>query len=617
MAKDEATFTVRLTDKVRGPASRAAKAVKGLANRFADSIQKTRAGAAATRVLGRAHGALSKRTEGLRKVFGKAGAVTARMRKALPGVARSAGKVSKRFLESTESGSKLTKLFKGGLMLGAAAAIGMLASKVAGLAQDIVGATVDAARLGEKMEFALGKANKNWGGANQMEHASLVARRLGLDLDETRSRYRDLASANVDTRTIDDFLKLGADLKAMGEGESIDGLIKSIGSIRTKGKFDAGGLRKVMGAGIEGEHIEAAFAKDLGVDAVNLEQALGKGIDADRAIGIIRDALLKKVGGAKPGDIGEEFANTTLDGLLNRIDAEKANLIAEVSKGIGDPAKKALGDALGKWVEFMSSDEGKKTIGDITRSLGIAVDLAVEFGKAFGDEFIEMMKPLGSLFGELSGNGEEATSVVRTLGKGLAWVAGSAVYLVGAIGAGLGAIAYLGVKVQEGIQWLGKVGWGLAKDLVNGLVEGIKSAAMAPVEAIKDMGKAVVGAWDSLFKSHSPSRLMMGKSDDIADGLTEQMRRREASVARAGARLGAANVGGIESTLDVGPVTSFAAPAEASSVNVGGGGFGPIRYSQTIQVDGAGADAEQVARIAARESRRETEAFFRELAMGT
>ena len=59
--------------------------------------------------------------------------------------------------------------------------------------------------------------------------------------------------------------------------------------------------------------------------------------------------------------------------------------------------------------------------------------------------------------------------------------------------------------------------WG--KDIVMGLVEGIKNVAMAPVRAMQDIAEGIGGAVVGFFGNRSPSTLMMKYGKEISEGL--------------------------------------------------------------------------------------------------
>lgn len=58
------------------------------------------------------------------------------------------------------------------------------------------------------------------------------------------------------------------------------------------------------------------------------------------------------------------------------------------------------------------------------------------------------------------------------------------------------------------------------RDLINGLVNGIKSMAMAPINAVKSIASGVTSAVKSIFGIKSPSKVFKGFGENIVQGLS-------------------------------------------------------------------------------------------------
>jgi hypothetical protein len=57
------------------------------------------------------------------------------------------------------------------------------------------------------------------------------------------------------------------------------------------------------------------------------------------------------------------------------------------------------------------------------------------------------------------------------------------------------------------------------RDIINGLVNGIKSMAMAPINAVKSIASGIKNAFTGLFKIGSPSKVFAGFGKNIVEGL--------------------------------------------------------------------------------------------------
>jgi len=57
------------------------------------------------------------------------------------------------------------------------------------------------------------------------------------------------------------------------------------------------------------------------------------------------------------------------------------------------------------------------------------------------------------------------------------------------------------------------------RDIINGLVNGIKSMAMAPINAVKGIASGITNAFKGLFKIGSPSKVFAGFGKNLVEGL--------------------------------------------------------------------------------------------------
>lgn len=127
----------------------------------------------------------------------------------------------------------------------------------------------------------------------------------------------------------------------------------------------------------------------------------------------------------------------------------------------------------------------------------------------------------------------------------------------------------------------------LGADMVDGLVNGIKTKLGEAVKAVSELGEAVAGKFKSALGIHSPSRVFMGFGENIAQG----------------AAIGIVRSAGLASKAAAGMASDTAAAAAAQRINAGRAGAGAagaaasgaggmtIHFSPTIQVQGGAAEA--------------------------
>jgi phage-related protein len=115
----------------------------------------------------------------------------------------------------------------------------------------------------------------------------------------------------------------------------------------------------------------------------------------------------------------------------------------------------------------------------------------------------------------------------------------------------------------------------MGKDIITGLVNGIISNAMAPINAVKNVATNLVNTFKSFFKIGSPSKLFAGYGKNIVEGLS----------------------GGIDNAqqLAISSLNSMSARLASPSFNfAGAGGGAPVNV--TINA-GVGTDPYELGRV--------------------
>lgn len=589
---DTAKFTVKLFDKVSKPARSAEKAL----GRFRDAAGKMRA------ANGRALGG-----GGKGGMFGGLGGAL--------------------------------DVFKGNLLTAAA-------TKVAGLAADVAGATAELVTFGQNSRLAFANLSKYGAPAEAMfDHSRALAKRFGLDVIDTTKQYKKFLALQFTPKDIDGLIRMGADLRALGtDAEGVQGVFMALGQIKGKGRFQGEEMLQLAERGISTVLVQEEIGKLLGGKSTDQVQKLQQGgkITADVALKAIENAINRKLGQGKLGESGAKFADQTIEGMLGRIKSIGQDAGVSMVDRITAPVTKLISGGLGKLETFLASPAGAAAIDKIATALGHAAeftaDLAKGFGSAFGAGFEKNIKPMMEAF-SLFGDGD---STAKSLGKALGEVASFSLGAVlglaalgGAVSTLLGPVWAIGKAIVSGLidplakiaadifMWisdvvsvlgdsektLGDKAWELAKSLMSGFANGIGALISLPIDAIKSVGSSVVDALKDVLDIHSPSRVTRAIGANVARGLAVGADSQSGSVAASGERMAGAQLRG----LDYGPaMSSLSRPA-----SIDGGGFGsaPITVHLTTEVNGVGGDPEEVGRIAARESRRELESFFRQLAL--
>lgn len=102
-----------------------------------------------------------------------------------------------------------------------------------------------------------------------------------------------------------------------------------------------------------------------------------------------------------------------------------------------------------------------------------------------------------------------ATEIVLRLSEGLSGIVDAAVEAIRSFGTALSA--GMASLAQSAIQW--------GKDIVQGIIDGVKQMASGLKDTVTNMASDAANAVKGFFQIRSPSRLMMGYGQNIAEGL--------------------------------------------------------------------------------------------------
>lgn len=662
---DQANFTVRLIDKVSSPAKSAEKALGRVREANGRFVKQSDA---AEKAIGRrrtANGRFVKSTTSVTKATGKQVGILGRLRTTLGKLSRrsppstggrftdKSGRLREadgRFVGSGGRGGGLL----GGLGFGGGALDvlkGNLLTAAVGKMVDLATATARAgwefATFGQNARLGFSNLTKHGAQPEQLfEHARELAKRFGLDVFDTSKQYQKFLALQFTPKAIDGLIKMGADLRALGtDAEGVQGVFTAIGQIKGKGRVQGEELLQLAERNISTAVVQEEIGKLLGgktqADVQKLMQA-GK-VSADVGLKAIESTINRKLQQNRLGESGAKFADQTIDGLVGRFKAYfQSSGITAFDKAAA-PITKVLGKTFDKLVAFLDSPRGADLINQIAGSIERMAAAAAEMGGDFATKFIEadwkaIGKDILDIADGLISAARAAGELAKTLGFGgpesetqaeepkltqdhasvLGFAAAGAATgaVVGSIIPGIGTVAGAAVGGLAGasLALLENVGVDAGIAVSNGLASGrVTDEAYAAGVAIGDNVDA--GTRDALG-IHSPSRVAMADGRQVARGLALGMRRGARDVDAANDYLvGRVGTGGFgpDSFASVGPqMASLNVPAVDSA---GGGGSNRINMPIHIEVSGASGNAEEIGRVAARETRREIESFFRQLAM--
>ncbi len=589
---DSAQFTVKLTDKITGPARKMRNSLKKL-------------GGSLKNVFGR------KQT----KLVKQSGREFDRASKTLRSSARRLGDARGSFVRER---GRLSKIAGKGIGIGSLVAGNLATQGVNAIGRVAVGAgkaVLSMAEFGESARLAFTRLAK-FGAVPEKIFRNVrdLSVEFGLDLRKTTKAYQTFLALQFNPDQADTLIKLGADLRVLGNSaEDIEGVFRAISQIKAKGRLQADELLQLSERKISGKVVKEELAKKLGVseqEVVKLQEA-GK-IDADTAIFAIEKAINRKLGG-KTGEAGKQFAEKTIAGMRARMKAGATDVALDLTDSLAPAFNRIAGKLSKKLFKFVESKEGKKFLKDLgtdIEKIGIAMEKALplaeaftgSFGKGFSETITTITAAFDPLIKTLGGTDAKTSErIVRGIGKGLGeivafglavsgvflLIAGSSLIFASVMKDALfGAIKSIGVSLSQAIfeisDWWANFstawnneGRGVSRRLMEGLALGIKTFSTLPINAGVGAAKAIAKAFGDALGIKSPSKVFAEMGMQSAEGFA----------------IGMASGMADPMNMTLSPeVNQMAAAAGLSTPNIdsgGGGGFSIGDISINVEVGGA------------------------------
>lgn len=473
-------------------------------------------------------------------------------------------------------------------------------------------------------------------GAEWFDTVRRQAADLGLGVDMAVEEFQRLNNVGFAPKDAARISAMTADLQALGvRAESIGSILNAMGKIKAQGVLQGDELMMLAEAGINVGLIYERIADRAGVavDKVKKLQASGE-IKAEWALPSIEEAVLEATGVQKAGDAARKVADTTIQGMIGRGRAGFRNWLIDLGYEIA-PGLQTIADRVGGTIARLSENGTLKRFSD---SIIGVFDTSVRWVDAHWPQIESIVE--GTLRGvaEAFDTTSDAVTWVQdnwsSIEPVLIGVAGAvgvvtaAVALAGAtlvagawvataaIGGIVAGVAWVVASVDDAVDgiWnrlrdaaIGMVQ--LGRDIVDGLVLGIRNAIGNVVEAVTDVANIVRDTYRRVMDSHSPSRVMFAAGFDTGMGAVAGIEAANDNARRASERLGYSVRGGFVGGLGgpqggghapqlpgpAAPGPAIAIPDSGRAPAMVGGGlnvtFGP--GSVVIQGTGAGGSVSQ------------------------
>lgn len=309
-------------------------------------------------------------------------------------------------------------------------------------------------------------------GTLAFDHAVDTAKQLGLNVQTTVGQYQKLLAMQFTLAEADDQVKLAADLQAVGtSAENTQRALIAMTQIKAKGKLQAEELvGQLAEAGVATTLVYGALAKQLGKTEAEVKKLISAGkVTADQGISAIKSAIMAKVHEHAPGEAAKAFSQSTLSGMMQRMQAAPNRLWLRVAEGISASLAR-MGPLMSSIERYIDNIDAKQ-IGDfvvtILEAVQQLVPLAMEFANGFGEGFREVVAGMQGF-----STSKDDLMVARDMGRGFAKA--------------LGLVAQACVKIVAAISWLGSPMGQLVAKVVFWGTAGVKivSSITAVVKAI-------------------------------------------------------------------------------------------------------------------------------------
>lgn len=425
--------------------------------------------------------------------------------------------------ESKKAGDSLSNLRKtsdaamNAMATGANVAAGAFTAAV-GAVGALTAAAVNVAGVGDnidKMSQKLGMSRQAY------QEWDFIMSQSGASVDKLQSSMKKLADTAVDAD--------GGNKNYMA---TFDALGISVRDVNGAMKDQETLFNETVIAlqGVEDTTTRTAYASDLlGKSATELGPLLNGGTDALEGMR------------AKAHDLGLVIGDETIDAgvaLTDTMDQMKRVMSAISVEAIG-PLIPALNDIGQAFIGLMRGTEGSSEV--FASSVADFIQTAMTKLVDMAPQMVSIgTQVLTSLISGISGSADQigaaVTQIIVSLTDfiitNLPTVISAGIKIVLAIGDGLiTAAPQIATSVSTLMKDIGsQIGsWAkdfvqYGKDIVEGLIQGLKDKAMAPIEAVKDVGNKIKDGFKSLFGISSPSKVFAEFGGFFMEGLAQGIR---------------------------------------------------------------------------------------------
>ncbi len=361
-------------------------------------------------------------------------------------------------------------------------------------------------------------------GERVMQRLVGLSEMMGTDINETATAARELFSKGFDENRVFELVQGFADLRSVNPGASLDRIALAMGQVRQAGRLQGDELNQLAEGGLNLSRVMPRIAAELGIDTTQVRDAMSDGrITSDIFERAVLGAMQDQAHGTI-GSIAQEMSHT-LGGEFERLQQAPDRFFERVARG-GTESTDRLTGSLRRINEMLDPDSasGQKTIAAMAKALDMLADamdwltsnqgnIDVFFG-AIG----AFMKPTVILFDLMVW----AVTAASKAWQGWTWALGTALGWLTVANARM--MSFLtGISASFGGFFANMYMFG--QNMVMGLVNGLVSLAMLPVQIIQGMGTNILNALRGALGIHSPSAEFAYLGEMVGAGFSQGLER--------------------------------------------------------------------------------------------
>lgn len=398
-----------------------------------------------------------------------------------------------------------------------------------------LGGVIDAMAFKQNSLIALSAMMGSRDAAKEMfEWVEMFAGRTGQKVADVMGRTKELLTAGFKVGDIKVLSQAISDLAVIDPSKA-EAFTFALAQTQRLGYATQRSMLALRSSGLQMEPVFRTLAGlyHTNVDGLKKLYAAGKVSAAALTFAATRQ-VQQQFSGGRLGSVTAERA-ATLPGVIERLKM-LPHLFVDAVVGLEGGVSRKVAGGLERIVNALdpSKPQGKKLVAGVREIFGRLADYLEKVDVA---KVASFFVGLGKVIEGVASAVSILVAVFQTVGEVLGGGIGGIVDMVRDFGKDIGNV---GAAVKNFA--VGLFDAGVA--LIDGLIGGIKSRVLAAVDAVKEVGEAVVGGLKALLGIHSPSAVFEGLGRSSAAGFQKGLGQGIAGVEGATVRVAGAATGG-------------------------------------------------------------------------